>query len=354
MRTAAVEDSATGGVSTSLPELCEVSDVLLVNDDRAVTVSDMTTDGKVYPAPFLKWAGGKRQLMEQIHAALPANFDLSAQRYFEPFIGGGAVAWSLARHPAAVNMSSATQAPVVINDVNSRLTATYEAVRDDVENLIDRLVEEEKDTSKSRYLEIRAWDVDSLSALEKATWMIYLNKTGFNGMYRENSTGGFNIPWGNREGVKVCDPERLRACSEFLKNVEIRNGSYRDAVDGAVAGDVVYLDPPYIPLSNTASFASYSKAGFGESAQRDLAKLIQELRAADIRVVFSNSDTQLTRDIFANRKTLSLRAVSAGRSIAASGKSRSRVYEVLGISFPEAHTAAPSVYNALPKNPLGH
>lgn len=330
------------------------SEEKLANSGGAVTVSGMATNGKVDPAPFLKWAGGKRQLMEQIHAALPVDFDLSTQRYFEPFIGGGAVTWSFATHPAASNISSATQAPIVINDVNSRLTATYEVVRDDVENLIDRLTEEEKDTSKDRYLEIRGWDVDNLPALEKATWMIYLNKTGFNGMYRENSTGGFNIPWGKREGVKVCDADRLRACSAFLANVEIRNGSYRDAVDGATAGDVVYLDPPYIPLSTTASFASYSKAGFGEAAQRDLAKLIQELRAADVRVVFSNSDTQLTRDIFANRKTLSLRAVSAGRSIAASGASRSRVYEVLGISFPEANTAAPKVYKALPKNPLGY
>jgi len=300
------------------------------------------------PEPFLRWAGGKRQLLSTIIPALPADFDFNKNRFFEPFVGGGAVMFSLASHQTAVQLGAPRRKrnlPLVINDVNEDLVATYRTIRENVDDLVSELRIEAKAITAADYYKMRDRAVST--DLERAVRMIYLNRLSFNGLYRVNSAGKFNVPYANLANPTVLDEARLRACSMWLKQVEIRNGSYVAAVTDAKAGDVVYLDPPYIPLTPTASFSKYAKDDFKEYDQWALAGTIRGLIANGVRVMFSNSNTELTRTIFG--KDLTLYAISASRSISASAASRGSVEEVLGISYSPAKAADPAVLRALRK-----
>lgn len=300
------------------------------------------------PEPFLRWAGGKRQLVPTLLAALPGDFDLSHHRFFEPFAGGLALTWALGGHASAAGLQATGRKrglPIVVNDVNVELVTTYQVVRDHVDALVQELEVLGKDTSEARYYEVRGQE--PANDLEVAARTIYLNRLAFNGLYRVNGAGGFNVPYGRLVNPVVCDEARLRACAKWLRHIEIRSGSYAAALTDVQAGDVVYLDPPYIPLTTTASFSKYARDDFREIDHWGLAGVIRGVIARGARVVFSNSNTEMTRAIFG--EALDLYAVSATRSISASSASRGSVEEVLGLSYDATAASDPGVISALRK-----
>lgn len=280
------------------------------------------------PAPFLRWAGGKRRLLPAILAGAPATFGA----YFEPFIGGGAVLFAL----------RLAGDRVTINDVNPDLLAVYRALRDDPETLIDGLAAHATAVSADDFYAMRA--STPANDMERAVRMVYLNRTCFNGLYRVNANGEFNVPYGKLRHPVVCNAELLRACAAALDGVRIREGSFADAVADADAGDFVYFDPPYIPLSPTASFSRYARDDFTQPDQERLAAIVTELTGRGVHVMLSNSDTPLTRDIFAG---LDLHSVSVARSISASAGSRTRVREVIGVNYPTSAMRDPDTFTDL-------
>lgn len=270
--------------------------------------------------PFLKWAGGKRQLLPEIRK----HFPLEVGTYFEPFVGAGAVLFDL-QPPRAV-----------INDANEELINCYEVIRSNPEKLIRLARGHERNDSKEYFYELRSLDrkpgLGSLPAEERAARVIYLNKTGFNGLYRVNRHGHFNVPYRHHAKTpQIVDPEVIRAVSRYLNGarVEMGSGDYAAAVDGARAGDFVYFDPPYDPVSQTSSFTGYAPGGFGEGEQRALKRLCDDLDERGCRVLLSNSDTALVRDLFRNRNRYALREVRARRSINSKGTRRGAVGELL-------------------------
>ena len=263
--------------------------------------------------PFLKWVGGKRQLLKDIRPFIPAQFD----RYVEPFMGGGAVFFDLAFEFSWVN------------DVNSELVNCYEVVRDDVEVLIAHLSEHKYE--KTYFLEQRALDrVDgglaSLSPLVRASRFIFLNRTGFNGMYRVNSKGYFNVPFGTYKNPTIVNAELLRQCSQHLQRVKITNKSFMDVLAECKKGDFVYLDPPYVPISPTANFTQYSDGAFGQGEQVQLAEELHRLNAEGIPFLASNSYTPLVLELY---EGLSVTTVLAKRAINSQPDRRQAIKEVL-------------------------
>ncbi len=210
--------------------------------------------------PFLKWVGGKGRVIAQLEQYFPKSYG----RYFEPFVGGGAVYFY-------INPDEAT-----INDVNDCLMGTYISVRENVDELIRELKKLQKkyrslepEQQKEMFYKIRSEYnilIDKRS-LRKSALLIFLNKTCFNGMYRENKKGEFNVPFGKYHNQTICDESNLRAVSVRLKNVRILSGSYIDAVKTAKKGDFIYFDPPYHPISQTSSFTDYSESGFTEKGK---------------------------------------------------------------------------------------
>lgn len=277
--------------------------------------------------PFLRWAGGKRSLLPVISAAAVRDYG----RYYEPFVGGGAVYFALGG-----------DRPRIINDVNPELVLTYRSLRDDIDRLIAELDELAKDTSERAYKHVRGLDPLSLEPSRRAARFIYLNKLCFNGLYRENHSGRFNVPYGHLARPRVLDEPTLRAASSRLQGTEVRCGPFAEAVADAGEGDFVYLDPPYLPLSASSSFAAYAKGGFAERDHRQLAETIATLVARGAAVMLSNSDTARTREIYGGLgASWALYGVQVRRSIAAFGASRGRVGEVLGLSYPLERCAAP-------------
>lgn len=213
--------------------------------------------------------------------------------------------------------------------MNPDLVCTYEVIQKNVDGLIQCLTAISQNTSKEHYLEIRA--KQNLEGVERAARFIYLNKTGFNGLWRVNSKGEYNVPWGQLKNPKIFEPTNLREISIRLSGMRITNLDYAEAVQDARQGDVVYFDPPYIPLSITASFSQYAMADFGLTQQEQLANTVRDLRSKSIHVILSNSDTELSRKIFG--KDLNLYQIEAPRAIAAKASSRGNVKEVLGFSY---------------------
>ncbi len=262
--------------------------------------------------PFLKWAGGKGRLLEQLRPLLPARF----ARYFEPFAGGAALFFDLRPEHAE------------LTDINSELIDCYRAVRDKVEPVIGALKRHRYD--ETHYYRVRAIDPASLARPERAARTIYLNKTGYNGLYRVNRSGKFNVPMGRYTNPRVCDADNLRACSAALKGVEVQVRDFETQVARARAGDFVYFDPPYVPVSDTADFTSYAPGGFGLDGQRRLAALFASLARRGVHVVLSNSDTPLVRELY---RGFRIARVLAARNINSRGALRGKVGEVVVTSF---------------------
>ncbi len=275
--------------------------------------------------PFLRWAGGKRKLADLITDSFPHDFWNSNSRFFEPFVGGGAVMLYLGDQNQKKYIPGAR---LSINDMNPDLICTYETIQNNVENLILELQNLATDSSKDKYLEIRSQH--ELEGIPRAARFIYLNKTGFNGLWRVNAKGQYNVPWGQLRNPTIFDANQLRQVSERLNGAEITHLNFSNAVSQTKSGDVVYFDPPYIPLSNTASFSQYAVADFGINEQKKLAKTIEGLNSKSVNVVLSNSDTELSREIFG--KVLNLYQIDASRAIAAKAASRGTVKEIIGLT----------------------
>jgi DNA adenine methylase len=264
--------------------------------------------------PFLKWAGGKAQLLPEIVARVPASFG----GYHEPFIGGGAVFFALAAGGRLGGGAS-------LSDVNPNLVETWRAIRDDVEGVIAALGPHVNEAE--HFYRVRALEPGALTLAARAARVIYLNKTGFNGLYRENRSGRFNVPFGRYANPTICDAPNLRAVSKALQGVSIEVRDFRSVLERAVPGDFVYFDPPYVPLSSTASFTAYSRGGgFGPEEQRALRDVFAELAARGVHVLLSNSDVPIVRELY---RGFRIEQVWARRPINSNPDARGAVAEVL-------------------------
>ncbi len=271
------------------------------------------------PRPFLKWAGGKTQLLDALMRRKPATY----AAYHEPFLGGGALFFGLYRAHALTE--------VFLSDSNRELIDAYIAVRDHVDEIIELLSEYPHE--EAFYYELRAKDPWQLSLPERAARMIYLNKTGYNGLYRVNRQGKFNVPFGRYKSPRYLDPDNLRAVSEALQLAEIRACSFDQAVEVAVEGDWVYFDPPYAPLSQTAHFTAYQPDGFSPADQTLLRDVCLSLSERGVWVMISNSDTPLIRELY-GRPPFNLYEVAARRAINSKASKRGKVQELIITNYP--------------------
>jgi DNA adenine methylase len=272
--------------------------------------------------PFMKWAGGKGKLLPQLQQYFPTDYN----NYFEPFFGGGAVFFSLS-HTGRSH----------INDINDTLMDAYIHLRDDIEKIIvglQRIDHEYKSLDvnerKEFYLKQRL-KFNSLEAcIEKTILLIFLNKTCFNGLYRENSKGEFNVPFGQYANPTICDIGNLYAVSHRLKNAVITAGPYNDSLISAKKGDFVYFDPPYMPLNATSSFTSYHADGFTIHEQERLKEVFDELDKRGCYVMLSNSSADVMKELY---KAYRQEFVEAGRSINASGTKRGKIPELVVLNY---------------------
>jgi DNA adenine methylase len=262
--------------------------------------------------PFLKWVGGKGQLMAQLLPLLPSR---PVRRYFEPFVGSAALFFALRPDEAT------------LSDVNAELVDCYRAVQSHVEDVIAGL-------SKHRYEEeayyrVRERDPGSLPLPKRAARTIYLNKTGYNGLYRVNRSGRFNVPFGRYTNPGFASREsleNLRACSRALARVRLLVRDFDEVVGDAREGDLVYFDPPYVPLSDTSDFTAYVPGGFGPRDQERLASVVHALHERGVLVMLSNSDAPVVRDLYARYR---IDVVSAARSINSRANRRGKIAEVI-------------------------
>ncbi len=280
-------------------------------------------------APFLKWAGGKGQLLEQYDRLFPTNRPI--RRYFEPFVGSGAVFFHLRKRDFAEQYH--------LYDVNQELVRVYQAVRNQPDVLIDLLKQHRDLHSHDHYYAIRNLDRDpewraSASDVERAARMIYLNKTCFNGLWRVNGQGHFNVPIGRYAKPSILDEPRLRAASEALQGVEVTVRDFREIVNQAGEGDFVYFDPPYVPLNETSNFTSYAADDFREQDQRDLADVFFALHERGCLVMLSNSDAPLVHELYEGRaRQVEVELVTARRAINSDSSKRGPISEVVVKNF---------------------
>lgn len=261
--------------------------------------------------PFLKFAGGKRQLLPEIRKHVPASFG----RYFEPFVGGGAVFFDLC---AAGRIDKAC-----LNDSNIELMLTYSQIHNNVEPLIVTLREHSELHSEKHYYAVRA--MRGMPQLAAAARMLYLNKTCFNGLYRVNNSGGFNVPFGRYKNPTICDADNLRACSRALQDVALFSVDFASLTETR-PGDFMYFDPPYWPANGTSNFTNYTAGGFGPDDQQRLADHALALRKSGVHVLLSNADLPPVRKLY---KSFYMRTVQANRSINSKGGKRGAVGELL-------------------------
>lgn len=275
--------------------------------------------------PFLKWAGGKRQLLPEIEQHMPTLS--SNSQYFEPFVGGGAVFLNLQRPHT------------VINDFNSELINTYKVVRDHLSELIQQLQIHEQNNSSDYYYQIRDWDrtslISSKSNIERAGRFIYLNKTGFNGLFRVNHQNQINVPYGRYKHPAIVNKEILTAVSRYLSetNVDILNMDFEKSISKAKTGDFVYFDPPYAPLmKDKQSFVGYTLDGFGEAEQIRLYKTFDKLTEQGVKAMLSNSSVDFIHDLY-SKYAATTKVVQATRAINSKASGRGKVDEVLIMNY---------------------
>ncbi len=265
------------------------------------------------PTPVVKWAGGKTRLLSEIEARRPASF----RRYFEPFVGGGAVFFHLAPKHS------------VIADLNPDLMNVYRCVAWHVEGVIRRLRTHRDNHDQDYYYSIRERfnrRTGAQSDVDRAAMFIYMNKTCYNGLYRVNRKGEYNVPMGRYVQPSIYDPKGLRAASDLLQRADLRTCNFVETLEDAGSGDFVYLDPPYTPLSNTADFTSYTADGFTADDQRRLASLFRQLSNRGCRVMLSNHDTSFIRELYDG---FTIDHVKCNRAINSKAGSRGDVGEVL-------------------------
>lgn len=271
------------------------------------------------PRPFLKWAGGKSQLADALLERKPVCFNT----YHEPFVGSGAIFFRLYRENQVQH--------AILSDINAELIDTYLAIRDHVTEVIGIL--SEFPHREEFYYEIRRKDPWDLSLPERAARMIYLNKTGYNGLYRVNQQGQFNVPFGRYKSPKYVDRENLLAVSQALQNVEILCASFDIVIDRAKPGDWVYFDPPYVPVSQTANFTSYHANGFGLQDQERLRDICITLSQNNVYTMVSNSDTAIVRSLY-RPPYFATDEVLANRAINCNGARRGKITELVITNYP--------------------
>ena len=284
----------------------------------------MFNKNNAFIRPFVKWAGGKRQLIGEIQKQMPAHFNT----YYEPFVGGGAVLFSIKPKHA------------VINDFNTQLINTYNAVMNNPEQLLAELSLHEQQNSKEHYYEVRAYDrdgtIDHLSSTQLAARMIYLNKTGFNGLFRVNSKNQINVPYGFYKHPAIVNESVINADSSYLNwaNIQILSGDFEDAVKDVKRHDFVYFDPPYAPItSDSESFVGYTLNGFNEDSQVRLHDVVVRLAKLGAYVMVSNSDVPFIRDLYSDFAS-GIHSVQASRNINANAAGRGKVGEVIICTYP--------------------
>jgi len=285
--------------------------------------------------PFIKWVGGKTQLIESIEKALPKNFsDIKNVTYIEPFVGGGAILfWILQQYP---NITTA-----VINDINPDLTTAYKTIKETPFELCDflQIIQDEylpldENKRKEYYLNKRErFNTKLLDPVENTALFIFLNRTCFNGLYRVNSKGLFNVPFGRYANPKICDKQTIFADSEILQKVEILTGDFEDTLKYATNNSLFYFDPPYKPLSATSSFNSYTKEDFNDLEQIRLRDFCEKIDLLGYNFILSNSDVKgknpndnFFDDLY---KQFSIKRVFATRMVNANSAKRGKLTELL-------------------------
>lgn len=268
-------------------------------------------------SPVLKWVGGKRQLLNEIIPLIPS----SCSTYVEPFIGGGAVLFEYQPKKA------------IINDYNSELINVYNVIKEYPEDLIKELQFHKEHNTAEHFYIVREYDRNTcfyaqMTDVQKAARIIYLNKTCYNGLYRVNSAGQFNSPYGKYKNPNIVSEHIIKAISKYFNEnkVIIKNGDYKDALKGLRKGAFVYLDPPYMPISTSSSFTGYTENGFDEDMQKELKDECDKLNKKGIKFLQSNSDCEFIRMLY---KDYNIKTIRAKRSINSKGNSRGEINEVL-------------------------
>ena len=287
--------------------------------------------------PFIKWVGGKTQLIEQLEALLPADFDeWKDVTYIEPFVGGGAMLFYMLRTHANIQTA-------VINDINSDLTTCYKVVRNQPSELVESLqqIQDEyyaltsEDERKDFYMQRRdEFNTKSLDPLRNTTLFFFLNRTCFNGLYRVNKAGLFNVPFGRYYHPQICDEKTIHADSKLLQKVEIFTGDYQQIFPFAEGKTLFYFDPPYRPLNNTSSFNDYTKEAFNDLAQVRLKEFCDTVDASGYHFMLSNSDCPdgFFDDLY---RQYAIERVFASRSINANPSKRGKLTEILVHNYME-------------------
>ena len=270
--------------------------------------------------PFTKWTGGKRQLLPVIRELIPKTYN----RYFEPFVGGGALFFDLAPKDA------------VINDFNAELINCYQQIKDNPQELIEILKVHQEYNSKEYYLDLRSADrderIDMMSEVQRAARILYMLRVDFNGLYRVNSKNQFNVPYGRYKNPKIVDEELIFAISVYLNNnqLEIKTGDFEKAVLDVQPGDFVYFDPPYIPLSETSAFTSYTHEGFSYDDQVRLRDTFKKLSDTGAYVMLSNSSSFLVEELY---RDFNIHYVEATRTNGAKSSSRGKISEIIVTNY---------------------
>ena len=267
--------------------------------------------------PVLKWAGGKRQLLEPILSFVDRAFPDRIEKYYEPFAGGAAVFFAL--------VSRGKFEKARLSDMNADLIRVYSALRDDADSVIVEL-QKLLDLGHSEEVYYKVRDKRPVKASARAARLIYLNRTGYNGLYRVNRSGEFNVPFGRYKTPRILDKPRLLAAAEALQGVDLKVEDFEESCKSAKRGDFVYFDPPYVPVSKTASFAAYHSKAFDLAEHERLAKTFARLNKRGVSVLLSNSDTPETRELF---QAFDTRTVQATRAINSKGARRGAVSELL-------------------------
>jgi DNA adenine methylase len=273
----------------------------------------------------VKWVGGKRQLATQFREMdlyPPEEFDPRTGTYFEPFVGGGAMFFDLKPKKA------------VLSDMNLELVTAYNVIKKDFGKLVKKLKYHKLRDNKEYFLKIRSKDLKKLSDVEIAARFIYLNRTCFNGMYRVNSKGGFNVPYGKNKNPLICDEDNIEKVSRSLKNIQIFHRDYKKVLSKAKKGDFIYFDPPYYPVNRTSSFTNYTKEGFMEKEQIELRDTFLELHKRGCFVMLSNSNTPFINKLYSKLdKKITINKVYATRAINSKGSGRGKIKEVVIVNY---------------------
>ena len=271
--------------------------------------------------PVVKWVGGKRQIINEIVKYIPKY-----STYYEPFLGGGAVLFELQPKTA------------VVNDINSELISLYEVIKDNVDELKESLRENERKNEEAYFYKIRERDRDKehydlLTPIQRASRLIYLNKTCYNGLFRVNKPGQFNTPFGNYKNPNIVNEYTLKAVSSYFNKAQITFTckDFDEVLKGAKKGAFVYLDPPYDPVSDTASFTGYDKGGFNQSEQIRLKNTCDKLNEKGIKFLLSNSATDFIKDLYKDKYII--KTIQAKRAINSKADKRGEIDEVLVMNF---------------------